>query len=38
MGGAFLDRKAIDLIFGFQSELAHKVNGGDFLWGNNFAI
>ena len=38
MGGALQSKIASDLIFGFNSTVAHKVNGGRFLWGNEFAI
>ena len=38
MGGAFVNMTISDMIFGFESKVAHKVNGGDFLWGNVFAL
>jgi len=26
------------LIFGYTSKIVEKINGGDFLWGNDFAL
>ena len=38
MGGYNKTMNAKELIYGFNSTMAFKVNGGDFLWGNNFAL
>ena len=38
MGGAFVNMTISDMIFGFESKVAHKVSGGEFLWGNIFAL
>ena len=38
MGGAYKNITITDMIFGFESKVAYKVNGGDFLWGNNFGL
>eukprot|EP00353_Schmidingerella_taraikaensis_P014549 CAMPEP_0185568384 /NCGR_PEP_ID=MMETSP0434-20130131/1365_1 /TAXON_ID=626734 ORGANISM="Favella taraikaensis, Strain Fe Narragansett Bay" /NCGR_SAMPLE_ID=MMETSP0434 /ASSEMBLY_ACC=CAM_ASM_000379 /LENGTH=69 /DNA_ID=CAMNT_0028182895 /DNA_START=1179 /DNA_END=1388 /DNA_ORIENTATION=- len=28
----------IELLFGYKSMIGEKINGGDFLWGNDFAL
>lgn len=38
MGGAMFNITIKDMIFGFESKVAHKMNGGEFLWGNIFAL
>ena len=37
-GGAYVNITISEMVFGFESKIASRVNGGEFLWGNIFAL
>jgi len=38
MGGSFSSITASDLLFGFETNVTQKINGGDFFQGNDFGL
>jgi len=38
MGGAFAEIKVTDMLNGFYNPIADKVNGGDYMLGNDFSL
>lgn len=37
-GGPTQNIEAPDMMFGFKSKIGKKLEGGDFLWGSDYAI
>ncbi len=37
-GGAYATIKIEDLLYGYESDIAGKINGGDYLLGDDFAL
>ena len=38
MGGAYFNYTASELLMGFNSNIAVKINGGDFMAGNDYDL